>query len=320
MNEFDLIRKYFQHSLLKKDVEIGIGDDCAVLSLSHDEQLVVSIDTMVQGVHFHANAKAEDIGSRAVSAALSDLAAMGATPRWVTLALTVPSVDRDWLASFSEGLFSIINSYNCALVGGDTTQGPLTISIQVHGTLPNGKRLSRDGAKPGDLVCVTGCLGDGAAALKYIEQGGSISQASVDYLHNRFYRPTPQIELGEKLLQCAHSAIDVSDGFLADLAHICNASNVGAEINIDQLPISQACLELDKTQSEYWALNGGDDYQLCFTLPREKKGWVGNDNDHREHTITVVGHITTDLGIRCQKNGKTISLEQINQNGYQHFG
>ena len=317
MNEFGLIERYFNRGVNDASVACGIGDDCAVLSMPGQAQLAISIDTLVENVHFPANADPEKIAERALCVTISDLAAMGAQPMWYTLALALPQADEKWLAAFSEGLHRKAAEFGCHLVGGDTTKGPLTITIQVHGTLEEGQMLTRGGASADELVCVTGPLGDGAAALAVINNELDVGSAAFRYLMDRYYRPTPQIKAGLELVGVATSAIDVSDGLLADLGHICKASGIGADIDIDRLPVSDAVLT-NAGAEEYtrWALSGGDDYQLCFTLPRDKESHLHTIASRLGSELFVIGETTRGDGVTCVKEGQPVSMKS---SGYSHF-
>ena len=318
MDEFQLIRRYFTRAGgSANSVELGIGDDCALLTVPAGQQLAVSIDTVVAGVHFPVDTPARHVATRALCTALSDLAAMGAQPLWITLALTLPKAEATWLADFSHGLFDVMDEFNLALVGGDTTKGPLTVSIQVHGALPYGQALRRSGARAGDSVYVTGTLGDGAAALALIRQQLTVSPAATDYLLRRFYRPQPQIIQGQKLLDIASSCIDISDGLLADLGHVCAASGVGAQIDVSRLPIADGWrLSVGSRQGEEWALTGGDDYQLCFTVPQERQAQVNDLVTNAQLDATAIGTIKAEPGITLVKDGATLVAES---KGYNHF-
>lgn len=298
MNEFGLIQTYFRRPHACPSVVLGVGDDCAILSVPNNQHLVVSIDTLVSGVHFLASSHASLIAQRALHVSVSDLAAMAAIPQWFSLALTLPSSDESWLSSFSQGLFKAADAYGMALIGGDTTRGPLTISIQVHGFADKDKALTRDAAQVGDAIYVTGTLGDGAAALASIQQEISCSDAHKQYFHERYYQPQAQIESAQVIKPFAHAVIDISDGLLADLAHICEASKVGALIDELNLPYSDALLSLDKPQScKEWALTGGDDYQLCFTVPSQ-------------HVLSIEQRIHDGV-LNARKIGKIVSGHEV---------
>lgn len=309
----------------------GIGDDCAILSVPQNHHLVVSMDTLVSGRHFPVDATPAQIATRAFCTCLSDLAAMGATPSWFTLGLTLPESDITWITSFSTSLLAIAKEYSCELVGGDTTQGPLTITLQVHGIVEEEKSLRRDQAKVGDSVFVTGCLGDGAAALAIITNDSAIFDVDTQqrkYLESRFYCPQPQIKTMLHINDVVHAAIDVSDGLLADLQHIATASNVDIAIDIDTLPISSACRSLvgdDKALT--YALSGGDDYQIAFTVPDINLAAITQLVKKGEIIATSIGKIVaTDFStgenvVSCYQENKNLSIESLldGYKGYQHF-
>ena len=256
MDEFDLIRRYFQCDAQSPGVIVGIGDDGAILQASPGTQQVQVTDTLVEGVHFPANVDARDIGNRVVAVNLSDIAAMGARPRWMTLALTLWDKDESWVEEFAAGLLAAAAEYDVALVGGDTTQGDsVVVTVHVTGEVGEGNAILRSGAKPGDTVFVSGTVGDAAAGLELIRQ-----DISDDALAKRFLRPTPRLELGTMLAGRAHAAIDVSDGLVADLRKMLDASGVGAEIDIDAIPLSDALrARFDLDTASQFELTGGDD-------------------------------------------------------------
>lgn len=305
LGEFELIYQYFSSYGAGAAVQLGVGDDCAVLSVPEGDQLVASVDTMVEGRHFPEAAFPEDVAYRSIAAAASDLAAMGARPLGMTLALTVPDTDELWLHSFSEGLGQAVTAFNLPLVGGDTTRGALTISVQVFGAVPAGQALLRSGARPGDRLCVSGYMGDAAAGLA-LEQGTTTFELSdVEYLSQRFYRPTPRLTLGESLLGTATACIDISDGLLADVGHLARASGVAVSIESSRVPLSPALRRLrDGEQALRWALTGGDDYELCFTLPSAAA---------LPPHCTVVGQIEAGEGVDCD-------LALGAPWGFDHFG
>jgi thiamine-monophosphate kinase len=318
MGEFDLINRYFARAPVSSDVLLGIGDDCAIVQPPEGRQLVMSIDTMVDGVHFPKGTSAERIGMRVMCAALSDLAAMGARPHWFTLALTLPETDSDWVAAFADGVFSIANRHECSLIGGDTTRGPLCISVQVHGSVEPERALRRSGARPDDIIYVTGNLGDAAAALAVIQSKLTVATGAFSYLLKRFYAPTPRILEGEMLVGTASAAIDVSDGLYADLSKICDASGVGALIDVARLPICEHWRSyVPEGQAQEWALTGGEDYQLCFTVPREQAGRLESWIREGRIVATAIGKITNKHELVLVKNGKPFELER---KGYDHFG
>ncbi|KAA1171672.1 thiamine-phosphate kinase [Marinobacter salinexigens] len=296
MGEFELIRRYFRPlsgNAGSEAIILGIGDDCAIQRIPDGHDLVFSVDTMVEGVHFPLNYNPENLAWRSLAAAVSDLAAMGASPVCFTLALTLPQSDDTWVESFARGLSQASRAFGLSLVGGDTTRGALTLSIQVHGTVPRGGALTRGGANVGDLVCVSGTLGDAGQALDYLEL--ECPEGDVASVLARYHRPAPRLSLGMALAGCASAAIDVSDGLVADLGHILDASEVGAVVDASCLPISPALRRLAGTNAASKALYSGDDYELCVTIPREK--WVDAGSRVRE-ALTVVGHIDASRGLR----------------------
>jgi thiamine-monophosphate kinase len=304
LSEFDIIYRYFSALGRGAGVDLGVGDDCAILQLPIGERIATSVDTLVEGVHFPEEAFPEDIGYRAVAVAASDLAAMGARPLAMTLALTLPAVDELWLTAFSQGLATAVSQLSLPLIGGDTTRGPLAITVQVFGALPIDQALLRTGAQVGDRVYVSGSLGDAAAALAFLKDEWLPAPDHVEYLQDRFYRPTARLELGRELLGCASAAIDISDGLLADAAHIAAASGVKLCIEPDQLPLSAALRSHSSPQQVLlWALTGGDDYELCFCLADERTVPAG---------CTCIGHVEAGEGIDC---GLNIDIAP----GYRHF-
>ncbi len=267
-DEFSLIERYFADLGAGQGVALSVGDDCALLKTRPGELLATSVDTLVEGVHFPTDAAPADIAYRAVATAASDLAAMGALPLAMTLALTLPSAQARFLEPFAAGLRDAVTTLALPLVGGDTTRGPLAITVQVFGVVPEGDALSRGGAQPGDRLCVSGTLGDAAAALAHINGEWRAPESYVELLHRQFYRPQPRFDLVEVLRGAASAAIDVSDGLLADAGHLARASDVRVDIDPERLPISDALrAHPDAAVRKRWALAGGDDYELCFTLP-----------------------------------------------------
>ncbi len=278
MKEFELIERYFQQEKLSwhnQYVSTAIGDDCAILNIPADQQLCMSIDTLVEDVHFPKGAKPFDIATRALCVTLSDLAAMGATPIAFTLAITLPNAQQKWLKQFSDGLLEIAQRYQCPLVGGDTTKGPiLVITIQVQGVVDKGTALTRSGACVGDKVYVSDVLGNGAGALPIVLKDPALKkESSLGALTEHFYKPLPQIEFGQSLIGTASACLDVSDGLLQDLNHICKKSGVGMKLDSQKIPISAELLGVyEKKQALQYALTGGDDYQLAYTAKHCDRG------------------------------------------------
>ncbi len=321
--EFDIIRNYFAGlgaAAASRGVALGVGDDAAILEVSPGYQLVAAVDTLVAGVHFPPQAAGDAVARRALRVNLSDMAAMGARPRWFTLALTLADTDTAWLEAFSRGLALDAESYGCALVGGDTTRGPLTVSIQILGEVEPGRSLTRAGAEVGDLVYVTGELGAAAAALDYLADTTQAEQRRA--LLDRYYLPTPRVAEGLQLRDLASAAIDISDGLLADVGHIAEASRVGVRLDARMLPLFPGLTEISgERQALRWALTGGDDYELCFTVPSDKQPDLQRLIDSGDIGATAVGEIVAGRGIEClDQQGRAITPEQLgNRTGYQHF-
>lgn len=307
LSEFDLIYRYLAAFGAGPNVTLGVGDDAAILAPPADSELLISTDTQLCGRHFPEYSLPEDVATRVVAAAASDLAAMGADPLAMTLALSLPEVDELWLHGFSMGLATAVKSWGLPLVGGDLTRGALALTVTVTGTAPTGSSVQRRGAQPGNKLCVTGTLGDAAAALALMsgEEACLLDLADEEqqYLERRFYNPTPRFELGTWLRLHATSAIDISDGLLADLGHIASASAVTLEVVRDQLPLSPVLQQLPRELAEVWALGGGDDYELAFTVPAELPLPSG---------VSCIGYALEGEGVRCE------GAPAIR--GYDHFG
>ena len=304
LTEFNLIYRYFSALGRGPAVDLSVGDDCAILKLEAGERLATSVDTMVSGVHFLEDSFPEDIGFRAISAAASDLAAMGARPLGMTVALTLPEADELWLNAFSQGVTAAVSEYDLPLVGGDTTRGPLTITVQVLGAVPADRALLRQGARVGDELWVSGTLGDAAGALAFLAGDWRPEPADAEYLLDRFNRPRARLALGLELLDRATACIDLSDGLLADAGHIADASGVKLVIEPGLLPLSPALLSCDQHGNALrWALAGGEDYELCFCLPPGTQSPEG---------CTRIGRAVEGEGVDC---GLDIDIPP----GYQHF-
>ena len=294
--EFDLIESIRARAGSRPDVILGIGDDAAVLQVPAGKQLVVAMDTLNAGVHFPEETAAADIGWKSLAVNLSDLAAMGAQPTWCTLSLSLPKAEQGWLDAFLDGFLELAVRHNVALVGGDTTRGPLSICVTVHGFVDPGRALRRDGAKPGDDIWVSGTLGDAAGALAQWRGNSRIDPA----LKTRLDRPTPRIDLGLALAGVAHSCIDVSDGLMADLGHVCGRSDVAAEIDTADLPVSDALRTAFQEESmRALQASGGDDYELCFTAPPDARAAIENLARQAETPVIRVGRIVAGKGVRA---------------------
>lgn len=323
MNEFELINHFFidkqQHN--RSDVILGVGDDCAILEIPKGHHLVLSVDTLIEGVHFPKATQPFDIGYKALAVNLSDLAAMGASPAWITLALTLPSVDKDWLSSFSEGLFSLARQFNVQLIGGDTTKGALSITIQAHGFVAKGAGVRRCGAKVGDLIYVTNTLGDAGLALSHIKQECILSTEVFEALALKLNRPLPRIKESTLLAQVATSMIDISDGLLADLSHILKTSQVGAVLSLAQIPLSFALKQsVMRSDALRFALSAGDDYELCFTIPQRQQQELERLMSAKGCMITCIGQIIAEQMLRfSDSDSDRESFPDLLLNGYRHF-
>ncbi|MDZ7663428.1 thiamine-phosphate kinase [Thiohalophilus sp.] len=320
LSEFDIITRYFaQATPGREDVVLGIGDDAALIDPPAGQQLVVAIDTLVAGVHFPLDTDPYDIGWKALAVNLSDLAAMGAQSAWLTLALTLEQGDDHWLAAFSRGLADLAGQYGLQLVGGDTTRGPLTVTVQVAGYLPSGQALTREGAAPDDEIWVSGTLGDAALGLR-IAQGQLQADDSVKAtLCRRLNRPQPRLPLGIALRGIASSCIDISDGLLADLGHLCAAADCGAGLQYADLPLSSAAHDLIAADPALGDLPliGGDDYELCFTAPAKRHGDIQALAAQLACPLTCIGRIEAEPGIRCfEEDGRP---RPVTGQGYRHF-
>jgi thiamine-monophosphate kinase len=345
--EFGIIQRYFadtafpstvyslNHEALRASelITLGIGDDAAALHIPEHQELLFSIDTQNVGVHFPVDAHPAWIAQRAFRCAVSDLAAMGATPLCFTLALTLPEANAEWLEGFSRGLKQAAREFSCSLVGGDTTRGPLSITLQVHGLANKGTALKRSGAQPDDIIFVSGTLGGGAAYVKLMQEqrlGDKTLSHAIELFEQAYYFPASRIPLGRALPGRAHSAIDISDGLLADLGHICERSGVCAGLDLAKLPIMP---ELTTTFGEQeacrLALTGGDDYELCFTAPERTVRKLLSASEDMEIAITAIGKIGTHTGdirisardrITCyDENGSPLDGSVFTNSGYSHF-
>ena len=329
----DLIRE--RCDVTRADVRLGIGDDAALLAVPAGQLLTVSTDTLVAGVHFPHEAMARDIGWKALAVNLSDLAAMGAEPAWATLALTLPSADARWVAEFADGFAELARDYRVALVGGDTTQGPLSITVTIHGFVPEAAALTRAGARAGDGVYVTGTLGDAAAGLKLslpslAKEGSKASnfflplragegaEGGRGQLLERLHRPAPRIAQGLLLRGRATACIDVSDGLAADLRHICTASGVGAQIDAYALPASPELIAAFGTDDRRaLQLAGGDDYELCFTVPDALAPDLLRDLADSGCAATRIGHVVSGAGVNVRDARG--NLVELPKRGWEHF-
>jgi thiamine-monophosphate kinase len=295
-----------------------VGDDCALLKVPPGQSLAISVDTLVSGIHFLPDCDPEALGHKVLAVGLSDLAAVGAEPAWATLALTLPpelvSGRPDWIAAFARGLDGLAKEHGLCLVGGDTTRGPLSVTLQVHGLVPEGAAVRRSGARPGDLVYVSGTLGDAGLALRQVLGGGEVSSQ----LRERLDRPTPRVALGLALRGLASAMIDISDGLAADLGHILESSRVGAEIRLDSLPLSPSVAEAVAEGGDWTLpLASGDDYELCFCVPPERAGEIPEIAERCGCVLTQIGKIRRRDGLLCLgPDGSPFTLAST---GFDHF-
>lgn len=316
-DEFGVIERYFARTSEDPRVIVGIGDDAAVLEIGG--ATAVATDTMVAGVHFPDGLAGDAVGHRILAVNLSDLAAMGAEPRWCTLALTLPDVDHAWLAAFAQGFFALAAEHGVELVGGDTTSGPLSVTLHVLGDVDGDRILTRGGAATGDDIHVTGTLGDAAAGLDLVSRGRSGTGEASRTLTSRFLTPTPRVAAGIALRGLASAAIDVSDGLLADLGHLCRASGCAASVDVERLPLSPELRKMVPIRdAEAWALTGGDDYELCFTAPPTRRGDIERALAGCETPVRRIGRLHEGRGVHCRRDGQPMEMPATP--GYSHFG
>ncbi|MBC7786919.1 MAG: thiamine-phosphate kinase [Methylophilaceae bacterium] len=320
MSEFNIIRDYFtkatQHTIL------SVGDDAALISVTTGNELAISADMLVAGTHFFNDADAYKLGWKSLAVNISDMAAMGASPKWATLSIALPHADKHWLSEFSRGFFACATKFKVDLIGGDTTRGPLTISVQIMGEVPHGKAIKRSGAKVGDDIWVSNTLGDAALGLAHLQNklhdSLQLDDGYIEYCLHALHIPRPRVSLGLQLRYIATSAIDISDGLLSDLGHILTASKVGASIYLNQLPVSAFISQhLDEKQMQQFVLAAGDDYELCFTAPTSANGVITSISDHLNLKLTTIGKITVQqelIVLDCNHQPVTTS-----KTGFDHF-
>lgn len=317
--EFNLINTYFNRPATHQDVSLGVGDDCAVVSIPAGKQLAVTTDTLVHGVHFPTGTSPADIACKAIAVNLSDLAAMGASPAWLTLALTLPEVDDNWVRAFADSFHATAETYGVHLIGGDTTQGPLSITVTAMGLVDQEHEMRRDGAQAGDAVYVSGTLGDAAAGLKILQQGQHIDENHA-WLVDRLMRPQARVELGCKAAAFCRCAIDISDGLAADLGHILEASQCGATVNIGKIPLSHQLVEYSVSRNEVdWdsVLSGGDDYELCLVVSAEYENRLMGLAGDLSLPLTRIGTIVEQGTLSfIDESGARYLLDN---KGYEHF-
>lgn len=319
--EFSLIEKYFSYDVVRDDVALSVGDDCALLNPPLGKQLAVTVDTLVCGVHFPESTSPEDVAYKSLAVSLSDLAAMGAEPAWATLALTLPNSDETWLQTFSKSFKKTLNDYGVQLVGGDTTQGPLSVTVQLTGYVDASKAMRRDAAKAGDKIYVTGHLGDAALGLNLLNVFELPDQTIRTACINKLNRPLARVEFAQKVVDYCDCSIDISDGLIADLGHILKASACGAKVYFDQLPRSKAfhkCADyLNDLDYKQMVLAGGDDYELCLVIPADNEEALLLLAESMDVLVTHIG-VIDNSGELSVINTSGESME-LNYSGYEHF-
>jgi thiamine-monophosphate kinase len=319
LSEFDLVDRYFRSCGARRaDVRVGIGDDAAILECPAGTELVAAVDSLVAGVHFPPGSPPASIGHRALAVNLSDLAAMGARPAWALLALTLPAAEEAWLSEFAAGMAALARAHDVALVGGDTTSGPLCVTVQVLGSVPRSAAMLRSAGRPGDALFVSGTPGDAAAGLAIEQAKLPASGEAAAYLRERFLYPAPRIALGECLRRYCGACIDVSDGLLGDAAKLARASGCGVEITYEQVPLSEALLQtVGEERARELALTGGDDYELCFSVRPAQVGRLLAELPPERWGYTRIGTLRESPGADVLRDG---GVMRISHSGYDHFG
>ena len=326
-SEFNLIDKFFVHgNLTREDVDLGIGDDCALVTVPENHQVAITTDTLAAGTHFLATANPISVGYKALASNLSDIAAMGAKPTWVSLALTLPEPDEEWLNGFCEGFFGLAKQHHVQLIGGDTTKGPLSITITVQGIVPRGEALTRKRGKTGDDIYVTRLLGDSAAGLDVLLNTSKQIKTELELeLERRHYYSTPRVELAQRLRSLCHSALDISDGLISDLGHILKQSDMSARIDVSKLPISDELVKYfygSREQCQKTALTSGEEYELCFTAPKENREAIKQITTLLNQKVSIIGEIVdesfTNIQDSVQLHEQMTKLDWTLY-GYDHF-
>ena len=313
-NEFEIIKKYFTKPSSDKNILQGIGDDAAIIN--SNESIVITTDTLIEGVHFPKDTPAEIVGSRSLAINLSDIASMGAIPKWCTMSISFAEANEQWISNFSKGFFKLADQYKVSLIGGDTNKGDMSISINLIGQIDR-KPLLRSGGNIGDDLYITGSIGDASAGLDIITKQASLDNEAYNFLVNRFYYPSPRIMECNEISLFANSAIDISDGLVSDLSHLCNASNCGAEINIDLLPLSEALsISYPSKDAINYALNGGDDYEICFSAPKSNRKILDKLSKRLKTPFTRIGKLKKGDQVKILYKNKPYIYSG---NGYKHF-
>ncbi len=317
--EFNLIEKYFENRQANRDdVLLSLGDDCALVKAPSDMEIAISTDTLVAGTHFLKSANPAWVAHKALASNISDLAAMGATPAWLSFALTMPEPDEEWLAPFCDAFFELANQYGIQLIGGDTTKGPLSLTLTVQGIVPSGLALKRSGASEGDTVWVSGYLGHAHAGLDVVLDEQHASKPNAQTLERLHYLSEPRVSLGESLRGVASAAIDISDGVASDLRHILARSKVGASIDVNKLPITNELISFvgSKSKAQQYALVSGEEYELCFTIPKDKLALFESKTKCLNVPLTCIGQLTDSDQLELHNNGQALDWRL---SGYDHF-
>lgn len=316
-SESELIDRFFRElGAARADVVLGIGDDAALLRVAGDAELVLTTDALVEGVHFLPGAPAQSLGHRALAVNLSDIAAMGATPNWALLALNLPEADERWLQPFAAGFGALARAHGVALVGGNVSRGPLSITVQLAGVLPRGEGLRRDGAHPGEALYVSGSVGDAAAGLKRLRGQLRATPEAGAYLQQRFEFPLPRVQLGAGLRGLASACIDVSDGLYADAQRLLRASGCGASIALECLPVSWALRETLGELAWQQALAGGEDYELCFSAPQANAAAIAALAERTATAVSRIGSLEAGAGVELKLNNAVMQFSPL---GFEHF-
>ncbi|MGH8729189.1 MAG: thiamine-phosphate kinase [Burkholderiales bacterium] len=318
--EFDIIRRFFTHPA--RNAILGVGDDAALIVAAPEMELAISTDVLVAGTHFFAGADPRRLGHKALAVNLSDMAAMGAAPHYVTLSLTIPAADESWLREFSSGFMALAHAHGVELVGGDTSRGPLNIGVQIVGEVPKGQALRRVGAKVGDDIWVSGTLGDAALALAHLLEKIALVPDDLARCETALHTPVARVELGQRLRGIASSAIDISDGLIADLTHILDASRLAALIELEKIPRSVALnRQLPSEIGLRALLAGGDDYELCFTCAAAERARVLALSRELELPLTRIGRAEAGCGLTIRDtDGRVFDYEAMKMEGFDHFG
>ncbi len=321
MSEQTLIQKYFsRHNAVCENIEVSVGDDAAIVCPSSKKKLVVTTDTLNVGIHFYPDCKPEYIGHKSLAVNLSDIAAMGAKPLWATLSLSLPDINHDWLKMFSNGFYALADQYNLKLIGGDMVKGPLSVTIQIIGSIEANQELLRSNCEIDDLLYVTGYLGDAAFGLKLLQNNNHVDVHSNDkeYFLNRLNLPNPRLDIANNINSYAHAAIDISDGFIIDLQRMLTASNKGAEISLDKIPISTSMKKIIKNEDDMKELlTGGEDYELIFSISENDKNKLEAYSENEKIMLTEVGKIVKGSQISLTNNGIHTDIPQFK--GFDHF-